>query len=193
MTIGPDQLSIIGVVGAGAMGAGIVQTALICGLKVVLYDTNTAAIGTACEQILQRIARQIEKGQLPKEMHEKARANLLLAGDLTAFAPAEVVIEAIIEKLEPKQSLFLALEEIVGSDTVLATNTSSLSVAAIARGCKRRGRVCGMHFFNPVPLMKLVEVISTPATSEKTIAIALALSKRLDKTAVQVKDVPGFL
>jgi 3-hydroxybutyryl-CoA dehydrogenase len=87
----------------------------------------------------------------------------------------------------------LALEEIVGSDTVLATNTSSLSVAAIARGCERSHRVCGMHFFNPVPLMKLVEVISTPATSEKTIAIALALSKRLDKTAVQVKDVPGFL
>ena len=193
MAIDPESLSIIGVVGAGAMGAGIVQTALTAGLEVVVHDTNKSLLGTAREQILARIARLVEKGQAPKEVLHKAATNLVLADDLSAFAPAEIVFEAIIEKLEPKQSLFAALEKIVRPDAVLATNTSSLSVAAIARGCERRGRVCGLHFFNPVPLMKLVEVIIAADTTDETIAVALALSKRLGKTAVEVKDVPGFL
>jgi len=104
-----------------------------------------------------------------------------------------VVIEAIIERLDAKQSLFKALEDVVAPDAVLATNTSSLSVAAIALGCKHRERVCGLHFFNPVPLMKLVEVISAPATSELTMEIATALSKTIGKVPVRVKDGPGFL
>jgi 3-hydroxybutyryl-CoA dehydrogenase len=188
-----DTLYTIGIVGAGAMGAGIAQTALAVGLRVVLYDTNKAIVASAREQIVARIARQIEKGQLPASAADETARNLILADDLNAFSAAQVVIEAIIEKLEPKQSLFAALEKSVAQDTVLATNTSSLSVAAIARGCTRRDRVCGMHFFNPVPLMKLVEVIGAPETSARTIETALALSKRLAKTAVRVKDVPGFL
>jgi len=193
MGIDAEALSVIGVVGAGAMGAGIAQTALAAGLKVVLYDLNTAGLGAARDGILQRIARLVEKGQLTKEAEARAAQNLTLAQDLTAFAPAEIVIEAIIEKLEPKQALFTALEKVVNPEAVLATNTSSLSVAAIARACAQRGRVLGLHFFNPVPLMKLVEVIDAPETSEHAAALAMALSKRLGKTAVRVKDVPGFL
>jgi len=190
---GTDGLHTIGIVGAGAMGAGIAQTALAAGLQVILYDSNEATVSSAREQIGARIARLIEKGQLPAGAAQETARNLIVADELAAFSRAQVVIEAIIEKLEPKQSLFAALEKSVGPETVLATNTSSLSVAAIARGCERRERVCGMHFFNPVPLMKLVEVIGAPETSARTIETALALSKRLGKTAVRVKDAPGFL
>jgi 3-hydroxybutyryl-CoA dehydrogenase len=112
---------------------------------------------------------------------------------LEELATAQLVIEAIIERLDAKQALFKSLEAVVSPQAVLATNTSSLSVAAIALGCARRNRVCGLHFFNPVPLMQLVEVIAAPATDEATLEIATALSERIGKTAVQVKDGPGFL
>lgn len=193
MSVETDSLHTIGVVGSGAMGSGIAQAALGVGLQVVLYDLNKAALNAARQQILTRLARLAEKGQLAADAVEQAERRLTLADDLSAMAPAQVVIEAIVEKLEPKQALFSALEKIVSASTVLATNTSSLSVAAIARGCENKTRVCGMHFFNPVPLMKLVEVIGAPDTSETSIQTALALSKRLQKTAVRVKDVPGFL
>jgi 3-hydroxybutyryl-CoA dehydrogenase len=187
------SLHTLGVVGSGAMGAGIAQVALISGLKVILHDVNAAALGNAREQITARIERMVQKGQVQAERVKHLDTQLLLVDDLKALAPAQIVVEAIIEKLEPKQSLFAALEKIVDATTVLATNTSSLSVAAIARGCGRRDRVCGMHFFNPVPLMKLVEIIGTPDTSERTFQTALALSARLEKTAVRARDVPGFL
>jgi 3-hydroxybutyryl-CoA dehydrogenase len=193
MAVDAQGLDQVGIVGAGAMGAGIAQTALTAGLKVILHDTQSAMLDGAREQILARIARRVEKGELPTDARQRADANLLLANELSAFSATPLVIEAIIEKLEPKQSLFVALEKIVGPDTVLATNTSSLSVASIARRCERRGRVCGMHFFNPVPLMKLVEVVHAPETTQRTIEIALWLSSRLNKTAVRVQDVPGFL
>ena len=193
MAAATEALATLGVVGAGAMGAGIAQTALTAGLTVILHDSNKTALGSARAEIIARIARLVEKGQLPKDAVAQLSPNLMLADELTALSPCELVIEAIIEALEPKQRLFAALEQCVSSDAVLATNTSSLSVAAIARSCERRERVLGMHFFNPVPLMKLVEIIRAPDTSTRTIDKALSLSKRLNKTAVQVKDVPGFL
>jgi 3-hydroxybutyryl-CoA dehydrogenase len=189
----PHVVDTIGVVGAGAMGAGIAQTALAAGLTVILHDASASTLSTAREQILARIARLVEKGQLSKQLQDSAQTNLQLAETLPALAKAELVVEAIVEKLEMKQAHFAALEKIVKPDTVHATNTSSLSIAAIARVCERRGRVCGMHFFNPVPLMKLVEVISAPDTSAETLARALALTERLGKIGIQVKDVPGFL
>jgi len=187
------ELHTLGVVGAGAMGAGIAQTWLTAGLRVILYDTSADALANARDQIKARVERLVEKGRVAPEMLAGIDNQLVLAGELAEMAPAQVVIEAIIERLEPKQGLFVELEKIVDETTVLATNTSSLSVAAIARGCQRRDRVCGLHFFNPVPLMKLVEVIGTPDTSQETLAAAMALSARLEKTAVKVKDVPGFL
>jgi len=193
MNISSQSLHTVGVVGSGAMGTGIAQVALTSGLKVFLHDTNAEALKNAHAQIKARIARMVEKGIQPPEAVGRIDEQLVLADELSMLSPAQVVVEAIVERLEPKQALFSALEKIVDADTVLATNTSSLSVAAIARACERRERICGMHFFNPVPLMKLVEVIATPDTSEQTVQTALALSSQFKKTAVRAKDVPGFL
>lgn len=186
-------LDTIGVVGSGAMGAGIAQSALTSGLKVILHDSSAAALAKARGEIHARIARLAEKGQITAAAAEEAEGRLTLAESLQELAPVQIVIEAIIEQLEPKQRLFTALEDIVSTDTVLATNTSSIPVAAIARVCRHRARVCGLHFFNPVPLMRLVEVIRAADTSERTMERALALAERLGKTAVKVRDVPGFL
>ena len=188
-----EALHTIGVVGAGAMGAGIAQSALTAGLEVILHDSNRAALEKARGEVRARIARLVEKGQIGAAAAAEADRRLVLAERLEELARAQLVIEAIVEQLEPKQRLFAALEDIVPADTVLATNTSSLPVAAIARVCRHRERVCGLHFFNPVPLMRLVEVIRAADTSDRTMQSALALAERLGKTAVRVKDVPGFL
>jgi 3-hydroxybutyryl-CoA dehydrogenase len=188
-----DPLDTIGVIGAGAMGAGIAQSALTAGLKVIMHDASAAALAKARGEIHSRIARLAEKGQITAAAATEAEGRLTLAERLQELAPAQIVIEAIIEQLEPKQRLFTALEDIVSPATVLATNTSSLPVAAIARVCRHRERVCGLHFFNPVPLMRLVEVIRATDTSERTMERTLALAERLGKTAVKVRDVPGFL
>ena len=188
-----SDVSVLGVVGAGPMGAGIAQIGLTAGLKVVLFDLNAEALAKAAHDIEGRIARLVEKGQLPEGAVAEAMARLTLATSLADFASADAVIEAIIERLEPKQALFAGLEGIVSADCMLASNTSSLSVAAIARNCSHKARVCGLHFFNPVPLMKLVEVIAAPSTSTATAERATALSKALGKVPVTVKDGPGFL
>src|SRR6185437_1404203 len=188
-----ESLDTLGIVGAGAMGAGIAQSALVAGLKVILHDSNRTALEKARGEVQARIARLVEKGQLAAAAAAEAGLRMTLAERLEELAPAQLVIEAIVEQLEPKQRLFTALEDIVAADTVLATNTSSLPVAAIARPCRHRDRICGLHFFNPVPLMRLVEVIPAADTSERTVERALALARRLGKTAVRVKDVPGFL
>ncbi|MGH8297717.1 MAG: 3-hydroxyacyl-CoA dehydrogenase [Steroidobacteraceae bacterium] len=188
-----EPLDTLGVIGAGAMGAGIAQSALTAGLKVILHDSSGAALAKARSEVHARIARLAEKGQIRADAVADADRRLTLAERLEELAPAQIVIEAIVEQLEAKQRLFAALEDIVPADTVLATNTSSLPVAAIARVCRQRERVCGLHFFNPVPLMRLVEVIRAADTSERTLERALALAERLGKTAVRVKDVPGFL
>jgi 3-hydroxybutyryl-CoA dehydrogenase len=188
-----EPLDTIGVIGAGAMGAGIAQSALTAGLEVIMHDASAAALAKARGEIHSRIARLAAKGQITTAAATEAEGRLTLAERLQELAPAQIVIEAIIEQLEPKQRLFTALEDIVSPATVLATNTSSLPVAAIARVCRHRERVCGLHFFNPVPLMRLVEVIRAADTSERTMERALALADRLGKTAVKVRDVPGFL
>jgi 3-hydroxybutyryl-CoA dehydrogenase len=183
----------LGVVGAGAMGAGIAQSALTAGLNVILHDASGAALERACSEVRARIARLAQKGQMTAQAAAEAERRLSLGARLDDLAPAQIVVEAIVEQLEAKQRLFAALEDIVPADTVLATNTSSLAVSAIARACRQRERICGLHFFNPVPLMRLVEVIPAADTSERTMERALALGRRLGKTAVRVKDTPGFL
>jgi 3-hydroxybutyryl-CoA dehydrogenase len=193
MSTEADAIHTIGIVGAGAMGGGIAQTALAAGLKVILHDAQERALTKAREDIRARIARQVEKGQLPPGSVERLAGQLTVTSDLADLSSAQVVIEAIVEQLEPKRALFAQLEKVVGPQAVLATNTSSLSVAAIARGCERHERVLGMHFFNPVPLMKLVEIIRAPDSARSAVDTALALARRLGKTAVEVPDVPGFL
>jgi 3-hydroxybutyryl-CoA dehydrogenase len=193
MSTEADAIQTLGIVGAGAMGAGIAQTAVAAGLEVILHDAQARALSKAREEIQGRIARQVEKGQLPPDSVERLASQLTVTSDLADLSSAEIVIEAIVEQLEPKRALFAELEKVVAPEAVLATNTSSLSVAAIARGCRRQERVLGMHFFNPVPLMKLVEIIRAPDSARSAVDTALALAARLGKTAVEVPDVPGFL
>lgn len=187
------KLRTLGVVGAGPMGAGIAQIGLTSDLDVVLYDLSAQALAKAAADIHGRIARMEEKGQLAAGYAERAHGRLVLAADMSAFAPCEVVVEAVVEQLDVKQALFADLETVVAPDSMLATNTSSLSVAAIAARCRHKDRVCGLHFFNPVPLMKLVEVIVTPATSPAIAEWASAISRQIGKVPVTVGDAPGFL
>ena len=187
------ELKTLGVVGAGPMGAGIAQIGLTAGLQVVLYDVNPEATESAAADIHARVARLEEKGQLATGYAQEAKGRLRLANTLSAFAPCEVVVEAIVERLDIKQKVFADLEAVVSPQTMLATNTSSLSVAAIAAGCQHKERVCGLHFFNPVPLMKLVEVIVTPANTPELVKWAEEVSRQIGKTPVTVKDAPGFL
>lgn len=187
------KLTTLGVAGAGPMGAGIAQIGLTAGLRVVLYDLSAEAMAKAAADIHARIARMEEKGQLAEGFAAEAKGRLELASALTAFAPCEVVIEAVVERLDVKQKLFADLEAVVAPGAMLATNTSSLSVAAIAAKCTLKDRVCGLHFFNPVPLMKLVEIVVAPATSPEIAVFAEQVSKQIGKVPVTVNDAPGFL
>lgn len=189
----PELLDTLGVVGAGAMGAGIAQAALTAGLRVILHDSSAAALAKARGEVHARLARLAAKGQITPGAAAEAEGRLTLTERLQELAPAQIVIEAIVERLDAKQQLFAALEGVVSADTVLATNTSSFSVAAIGRDCRHRERICGLHFFYPAPLMRLVEVVRAADTAERATQRALELAERLGKTAVRVKDVPGFL
>ena len=182
---------ITGIIGSGAMGAGIAQVAAMAGHSVVLYDTNTEALEKA-KTNLQNIFKKLqEKGKI-------ADANELLqrfhfADDIKDLAPCKLVIEAIIEKLEIKKSVFAEVEKIVSDDCVLATNTSSLSVTSIAAACKNPARVLGLHFFNPAPLMALVEVIPAVQTNDALLHHAKQLMLQWGKVPVIAKDTPGFI
>ena len=175
------------------MGAGIAQVGLTSGLSVTLFDLNPAALAQSRTDILARIARMVEKGQLGEQAVPECDARLRLAAELADFADADLVIEAIVERLDVKQALFAELESVVQGDAILASNTSSLSIAAIAARCANRARVCGLHFFNPVPLMKLVEVVSAPSTSTGVVEKVTAFARQIGKVPVTVKDGPGFL
>lgn len=183
----------IGVVGAGVMGRGIVQIAAVAGLAVRLHDTREGAAEAARDFVAGMLARAAEKGRMTAADAEAATARISLAGSLDELAGCPVIVEAIVEALEPKRALFAALEGIADGTTILASNTSSLSVTDIASGCARPQRVAGFHFFNPVPLMKLVEVIPGERTDPAVAAWLTALGQRLGHRAVRAADTPGFL
>ncbi|MCP5296493.1 MAG: 3-hydroxyacyl-CoA dehydrogenase [Zoogloeaceae bacterium] len=183
----------LGIVGAGAMGRGIAQIAAQAGLRVLLFDLQSGAAAAARDAVATTLSGLAAKGKIDKAAAEAAAARIEPAAALEALAPCHVVIEAIIEKLEAKRQLFAALEGIVDEDCLLASNTSSLSVTEIAAACKRPGRVAGYHFFNPVPLMKVVEVIDALLT-EPWVGVALTeLARRMGHTPVRAKDTPGFI
>ncbi len=185
----------LGVVGAGAMGRGIAQIALVAGIEVVLADARAGACEEAAEFILKMLQRKFEKSELSAEAVQLARENLSLTGldTLEEFANCDVVVEAIVEQLEPKQTLFKRLESVLCKDYVLASNTSSLSVTEIAAACARPERVAGFHFFNPVPLMKVVEVISGQHTAPEVTEKLHRLAETMGHRVVGVSDMPGFL
>jgi len=183
----------IGVVGAGTMGRGIVQLFAAAGHEVLCYDANGDAAKAAMAQVLGLLERNVEKGRMTRADLESAAARMRVTGALDEFAACDVVIEAVVEDLAVKIELFRKLEAIVTNQAILATNTSSLSVSAIAAGCRHPARVAGLHFFNPVPLMKIAEIIpglkTDGAITEKLRALIVATGHR----AVVAADQPGFL
>lgn len=184
---------IVGVVGAGAMGRGIIQLFAQAGHPVRCYDTQAGAAASAVDYVLDMLRRNVEKGRLDALDFERIRASIGVAGDLPALAGCGVVIEAIVEDLGVKRELFRSLEEILGDDAVLATNTSSLTVSEIAAGCAKPERVAGLHFFNPVPLMKVAEVIAAVCTAPATVQLLKTITEGTGHRAVVTADQPGFL
>jgi len=194
MPIDPSRPDLtLAVVGAGIMGRGIAQVAAQAGCRVLLQDARPGAAQEAKEEIARQLARLAEKGRLKPGEAAQATSNLVVTDSLEAFAAAQIVIEAILEELGAKRKLFGELEAIVAEDCLLATNTSSLSVTAIAAGCKQPGRVAGFHFFNPVPLMKVVEIVDGLLTAPWAGDALTALAVRFGHRPVRAKDTPGFI
>ncbi len=183
----------VGVVGAGTMGAGIAQVAAEAGHEVHLVDANPDALKGAESNLHRIMNRLVEKGRRTKAEAESAMGRITYSAGLTSMSDCGLVIEAIVENLEIKQSVFKELESIVSRDCILASNTSSLSIASIAGVCELPSRVIGIHFFNPAPLMKLVEIIPAIQTSDATLSSAKTLVEAWGKLTVVAKDTPGFI
>ena len=183
----------VGIVGGGAMGRGIAQVAIAGGIATLIHDSAPGVTEAARDFIARMLRRQAEKGAMSGNDVEAALARLGIAAHLDDLAACDVVVEAVVEDLEAKRTLFRELERIVGAEAVLASNTSSLRIAAIAAACEHRRRVAGMHFFNPVPLMKLVEIVRAPDTDPAVVEQLAVLGRRMGRTAVEVADGPGFL
>lgn len=184
---------LVGIVGAGVMGRGIAQIALLAGAQVRLADSRAGAAIQACAELRATFERLVEKGKLSATAAQAAAARMHACEALQELAGCQVVIEAIVENLAAKKALFCTLEEILADDVILASNTSSLAVTAIAAGAAHPERIAGFHFFNPVPLMKIVEVIGGLATDAGVTDYLLALGRHWGHSAVQAKDTPGFI
>ena len=183
----------IGVLGSGAMGSGIAQVAATNGHKVVLVDSNAEALKEASDKLQKILARLVEKGKVDENTSEAIFSRIEFTTDNQQFVGCGLIIEAIVESLDIKKIVFSEFENIVGNECVLATNTSSLSVASIAAACNKSERVIGIHFFNPAPLMPLVEIIPAVQTSQATTKSARDLIDKWGKVTVLTKDTPGFI
>ena len=183
----------IGVVGLGAMGAGIAQVAIEAGFDVVGREVSAELGEAAAGRIGHFLTRKVEKGQRTRDERDAAVARLETTTDLAALADCDLVVEAIVEQLDAKLELFAELERLCRADAVLATNTSALSVTEIAAATSSPARVVGMHFFNPAPLMPLVEVVRAELSSDGAVATVLDVVERLGKVGVPCHDTPGFV
>jgi len=181
------------VAGAGLMGSGIAQTAAIRGFDVSLRDVDDSIVGRALDSIKKRLDSQVAKGKLEATARDEAVARLHPTTSLEAAGRADLVIEAITENFEAKRELFKRLDAICRDTTILASNTSSIPITRMAAATRRPDRFIGMHFFNPVPVMPLVEIIRGRETSEQTVATALELASALGKTPITSLDYPGFI
>ena len=183
----------VAVVGAGTMGHGIAYAALVAGMPVALTDSRREALAAALTRITELLARGVERGKLDRAASAAAAQRVRTARDLAdAVADATVVIEAVREDLATKQRVFAELDRAAPADALLATNTSSLSVATIAAGVRAPGRVVGLHFFNPVHAMRLVEVVTHPGATAAAVERAVAFARALGKEPIVVRDSPGF-
>jgi 3-hydroxybutyryl-CoA dehydrogenase len=184
---------IIGVVGAGTMGSGIAQVAAMAGHKALLFDTNIDAINKAKDELKKTLSRLVEKGKLTNDDSISIFENVVFINSMSELKDAGLIIEAIIENVSVKQKLFSDLESIVDKNCILASNTSSLSITSIASACKNPGRFIGLHFFNPAPLMPLVEIIPGITTEKIIVEKSKELISSWGKSAVVAKDTPGFI
>ncbi|MEM6673847.1 MAG: 3-hydroxyacyl-CoA dehydrogenase family protein [Planctomycetota bacterium] len=181
------------VLGAGTMGHGIAQVLAMSGIDTRLFDVADAAVEKGCERVAANLAKGVARGKVTEEARDAALARLSGTTDLaSAIEGVQVVVEAVPERMELKTAIFRDLGSSLGKDVVLATNTSSLSISEIAAATEHPERVVGMHFFNPVHIMKLVEVVRTDRTSDDAAETALALARRMGKDPIDVRDVPGF-
>jgi len=183
----------IGILGAGSMGSGIAQIAATAGHDVIVFDTFTAALGKMKTKLAKILNRLIEKGRMDETTRDGILSRIHYANSMNDFADCGLVIEAIIENIDIKKKVFATLESITAPNAILASNTSSLSIASIAAACQDSSRVVGIHFFNPAPLMKLVEIIPAVQTSDATTQAAKKLVDSWGKLTVLAKDTPGFI
>ena len=183
----------VGVVGLGAMGAGIAQLCVEAGVETVGREVTLELAERAQVRIAHFLTRKVEKGTRTQAERDTAVACLAITANLADLADCDLVIEAIVEELEPKRALFAELERICRPDAVLATNTSALSVADIAASTSSPERVIGMHFFNPAPLMPLVEIVRAERSSDEAVETGFAFGQRLGKTPIRCHDTPGFV
>ncbi len=186
-------MSVFGVIGAGTMGNGIAQVAARAGYSVVLSDISEELLGRALGTIEKNLERDVEKERLSPDEKKEIIQRIRLSVDYDAFVEAEVVVEAVSENFAVKSQVFQALDVVVPPRAILASNTSSISITKLGSKTKRPDKVIGMHFMNPVPVMKLVEVIRGAATSDETYERVRLLSERLGKTALECQDFPGFV
>lgn len=187
-----DAIKSVAVVGAGTMGQGIAQVCAAAGYKVLLYDIQPDLISNALERIRKNLATLVEKGKITAAQKDSVTALIMPVSDFRQLQ-VELVIEAVIEKLEVKQKIFAELEKINDKNCILTTNTSSIPITQIAASLKYPQRFAGLHFFNPAPAMKLVEIVKGTATTDETVQLLFQLAQKLSKQAVLAQDSPGFI
>lgn len=187
------EIKKVAICGAGAMGSGIAQVAAQAGMLVVVYDVSSVALSSGRARIEAELATLISKGKIEQAYAEKLITAISWSSEIYEIADTDLVIEAVVEDLAVKKSLFKTIEEAVSATTIIATNTSSLPIARLARDLQNPGRFIGMHFFNPPTAMRLVEVVPGPATETSVTADIEYLSASWGKSPVRVADVPGFI
>jgi 3-hydroxybutyryl-CoA dehydrogenase len=187
------DIKTIGVIGAGQMGAGIAQVAALAGYDVILNDIKQEFVDRGMAGIQKSLGKFAEKGKITPEAKDAALARIRTTLDLGEMKSADLVVEAVIEDLELKKKIFKQLDEVCPPGTILSSNTSSISITKLAAATKRPQKFIGMHFMNPVPMMKLVEVIRGQLTNDATTQAIIEASKKMDKTPVECNDYPGFI
>jgi 3-hydroxybutyryl-CoA dehydrogenase len=188
-----DEIKEVGVIGAGTMGSGIAQVVASSGRKVVLIDVSEASLDRGMTSIEKSLARMVKKGDIAESDSRVIVSNIQVTTKYEDLSGVDMVVEAIFEEIGVKKETFKKLDEFTRPEIILATNTSSLPIVEIAISTKRPEKVVGMHFFNPAPIMKLVEVVKSLTTSDETAQIAYDFSKALGKEPVKAKDIPGFI
>lgn len=183
----------VGIIGSGTMGSGIAQVAATAGCQVLVYDTNAKALDRSKAKLEKILARLIEKGRIDESQKADIQRNISYVKELAALAPCNLTIEAIVENLEIKQKVFSELETFLSKDAIIASNTSSLSIASIASSLEKPERCIGIHFFNPAPLMRLVEIIPAIQTSSEVLQSAVDTIGSWRKSVAIAKDTPGFI